>query len=44
MVHEDHALAPDPVDVGGGSAHHPTVVGADVPKADIVTPDDEDVR
>src|SRR5580700_1472369 len=32
------------VDVGGLVAHHPLAVAADVPIADVVAPDDEDVR
>jgi hypothetical protein len=34
----------DPVDVGRHVAHHAAVVVADVPDADVVAPDDEDVR
>jgi hypothetical protein len=43
IVGEDRALGGDAVDVGRAIAHHATVVGADVPVADIVTHDDEDV-
>ena len=34
----------DAVDVGRLVAHHAVVVGADVELADVVAPDDEDVR
>ena len=44
VVHEDHAFLGDPVDVRRRPAHHPTVVGTDVPHPDIVVPDDQDVR
>jgi hypothetical protein len=43
-VGEDHALVGDAVDVGGLVAHHAHVVGADVELADVVAPDDENVR
>ena len=42
-VGEQRALFRDAVDVGRLVAHHPLVVGADVPVADVVAPDDEDV-
>ena len=42
-VGEDRALFGDAVDVGRAVAHHAAVVGADVPVADVVTEDDEDV-
>ena len=44
MIHEDHAFLCDAVDVRRRSAHHPTVVGTDVPHPDVVAPDDQDVR
>jgi hypothetical protein len=44
IVGEDRALVGDPVDVGGAIAHLAAVVGADVPVADVVAHDDEDVR
>ena len=44
VIHEDHALVGDPVDVGRRAAHHSSVVSRDVPHADVVTPDDQDVR
>src|ERR1700677_1487895 len=34
----------DAIDVGGLVAHHALAVVADVPVADVVTPNDEDVR
>jgi hypothetical protein len=37
------ALPGDPVDVGRASAHHSAVVGTDIPHADIVAHDDDDV-
>ena len=44
VVGERDTLAGDPVDVRGLVAHHAAVVVADVPGADVVSPDDEDVR
>ena len=44
VVGEQHALMGDPVDVGRLVAHHPLRVGADIGQADVVTPDDDDVR
>ena len=44
IVGEDRALARDPIDVGRAVAHHAAIVGADVPVADVVAHDDEDVR
>ena len=43
-VGEDRAFVGDAVDVGRAVAHHAAVVGADVPVADVVAQDDEDVR
>src|SRR5262249_29355276 len=43
-VGEDRPLLGDAVDVGRAVAHHAAVVGADVPVADVVAPEDEDVR
>ena len=43
MIHEQHAVIGDTVDVGGAAPHHAAVIGADIPHADIVTPDDKDV-
>jgi len=42
MVRKEHAFLGDAVDVGR-AAHHAVGVGADVPHADIVTEDDQDV-
>ena len=42
-VGEQRAFLGDAVNVGRLVAHHALVVGADVPVADIVTPDDDDV-
>ena len=44
IVGEQRALVGDAVDVGRAVAHHAAVVGADVPVADVVAHDDEDVR
>jgi hypothetical protein len=44
IVGEDRAFVGDAVDVGRAVAHHAAVVGADVPVADVVAHDDEDVR
>ena len=43
VVGEDRTFLGDAVDVGRAVAHHAAVVGADVPVADVVTEDDEDV-
>ena len=43
IVGEDRAFIGDAVDVGRAIAHHAAIVGADVPVADIVAHDDEDV-
>ena len=43
-VGEERALLGDAVDVGRAVAHHAVVVGADVELADVVAPDDQDVR
>ncbi len=43
IVGEDRALVGDAVDVGRAIAHHAAVVGADIPVADIIAHDDEDV-
>ena len=40
---EERAFLGDAVDVGGAIAHHAAIVGADVPVADVVGHDDEDV-
>ena len=44
VVGEDSALVGDAIDVGRAIAHHAAVVGADVPVADVVAHDDDDVR
>ena len=43
IVGEYRALIGDAVDVGRAIAHHAAIVGADVPVADVVGHDDEDV-
>ena len=42
-VRKQSALVGDPVDVGRIITHHALVVSIDVPVADIVTPDHQDV-
>ena len=44
VVGERNALVADPVDVGRAIPHLPTAVVADVPPADVVSPQDQDVR
>ena len=43
VIGEQDPLLGDAVDVGR-PAHHPVRIGADVPVADVVAPDDQDVR
>ena len=43
VVGEECAFAGDAVDVRGASAHHTAVISADIPGADIVGHDDDDV-
>ena len=43
VIHEDHALVGDAVDIRRGPAHHSAVVGTDVPHADVVAPDNQNV-
>jgi hypothetical protein len=43
-VGEERALVRQRVDAGRLVAHHPLVVSTDVPVADIVPPDDQDIR
>ena len=43
IVGEDRALVGDAVDVGRAVTHHAAIVGADVPVADVIAHDDEDV-
>ena len=42
-VREDRAFVGDAINIGRAVAHHTAVVGADVPVADVVRHDDEDV-
>ena len=44
IVGELAALIGQPIDVRRLVAHHALVVGADVPVADVVTPDNKDIR
>ena len=44
VVGEGRALLRDAVDVGRAVAHHAAAEVADVPDADVVAPEDEDVR
>ncbi len=41
-IGEQHSIVNDSIDIGRLVTHHPLIVGADVPIADIVAPDDED--
>ena len=43
-IGEKHSLVGDPVDVGREVAHHSAAVATQVRDADVVAPDDEDVR
>ena len=43
VVGEQHALGGDLVEVRRAARHHAAVVGADVPDADVVAHDDDDV-
>ena len=43
-IGEQRAFLRDAIDIRGVVAHHPAVVGADIPVADVIAPDDEDVR
>src|SRR5262249_24564289 len=44
VIGEQHALIGDAVDVWGLVAHEPTRVAAEVGHADVIAPDDDDVR
>ena len=44
VVGEQHALGGDLVEVRRAARHHAAVIGADVPDADVVAHDDDDVR
>ena len=44
VVGEQHALGGDLVEVRRAPGHHAAVVGADIPHADVVAHDDDDVR
>src|SRR5882724_3250927 len=44
VISKECALFGDAVDVGRASTHHPAMVGADIPDADIVGHDHDDVR
>jgi hypothetical protein len=43
-IGEHHAFLGEPVDVGRFVAHHPMRVAAQIRDADVVAPDDEDIR
>jgi hypothetical protein len=43
VIGEGDTFPGDAVDVGRLVAHHATAVVADVPRSDVVTPDDEDI-
>ncbi len=42
-IREQHAFGRETVDVGRVVSHHATAVAREIPDADVVTPDDEDV-
>ncbi len=42
-VGKERPLIRDRVDGGCLIAHHPLVIGADIPVSNIITPDDQDV-
>ena len=44
VVGEQHSLRGEPVEVRRPAGHHAPVVGTDIPHADVVTHDDDDVR
>jgi len=44
VIGEKGGFPGDPVDVGRAPAHHPAMVGADIPDADVIAKDDDDVR
>ena len=44
VVGEQHAFGGELVEVRRPAGHHAAVVGADVPDADVVAHDDDDVR
>ena len=44
VVRERYPFGGDPVDVGGAVAHHAAAEVADVPDANVVSPQDQDVR
>ena len=43
IVGEDGTFVGDAVDVGRAVTHHAAIVGADVPVADVIAHDDEDI-
>ena len=43
VIHEDHPFLADAVDVRRAAAHHAAMVGTDIPDADVVAPNDQDV-
>ncbi len=43
IVRESHALFGDAVDIRGGVAHHASAEVANVPSADVIAPEDQDV-
>src|SRR4029077_18715381 len=44
VVGEPNTLVGDPVDIAGSIPHHPVAVAAEVAHADVITPDDQNVR
>src|SRR5215469_17828105 len=43
-VREERAFVGNAIDVGRLVAHHALIVGTDVPVADVISPEDQDVR
>ena len=44
IIGEDHAILGDGIDIGRAIAHEAVRVGAEIALADVVAPDDDDVR
>jgi hypothetical protein len=44
VIHEDQPFLADAVNVRRAAAHHAAMVGTDIPIADVVAPDNQDVR
>jgi hypothetical protein len=44
VISEQRAFIRDAVNVGRSAAHHPAMVGANIPHADVIRHNDDDVR